>query len=84
MTNFMGLPSAQIRCLHAIVRLIEEKGISPTLDEIAEAMQTQEKRPSRQAVYQLVNELAAKGRITRDPHKHRSITVVEKKEAIKK
>ena len=86
MTSFIGLPAGQVRCLHTIIVLIDQTGMSPTLDEIAEAMPraADEKPLTRQGVRFLVEELVKKGRLARDPHKHRSITVVETKKALKK
>lgn len=82
MTSFIGLPTRQGQCLYAIIAHIDDKGTSPTLDEIADIMERINRAPvTKQQVHVLVNELVSKGRITRDPNKHRSITVVEKKDA---
>lgn len=82
MTNFIGLPTRQMQALHSIIMLIEETGQSPSLDEIAARMVLYTgQKITKQCVHNLVDELANKGRITRDPKKHRSITVVEKKDA---
>lgn len=82
MTSFIGLPTRQGQCLYAIIRHIDTVGTSPTLDEIAEVMgKISGDKFTKQQIHTLVDELASKGRITRDPKKHRSITVVEKKDA---
>ncbi len=82
MTSFIGLPTRQMQCLHSIIMLIEETGQSPQLDEIAARMVLYTgSTVTKQQVHTLVDELEAKGRINRDPKKHRSITVVEVKDA---
>lgn len=82
MTSFIGLPTRQAQCLHAIVRYIDETGQSPTLEDISWLMGQAVGQPfTKQQIHTLVNELKEKGRITSDPKKHRSITVVEKKDA---
>lgn len=82
MTSFIGLTTRQGQCLHAIIRHIDDTGQSPTLSEIAARMeQFTGTDVSKQHVHQLVDILVSRNRITRDPKKHRSITVVEKKDA---
>lgn len=76
MTSFTGLPVRQAQALHAIIRIIDETGLSPTIEEIGLAIHA----PKQQA-HELILELEKKGRIRRDPKKHRSITVVEVKDA---
>lgn len=81
MTSFIGLPTRQMQCLHSIIRLIEDTGQSPSLDEIAAQMVLYTgSKITQQQVHKLVDELVSKGRLHREPKKHRSITVVEKKD----
>jgi len=82
MTSFIGLPTRQGQCLYAIIRHIDDTGVSPTLDEVATIMgRLNQSLVTKQQVHLLVNALVEKGCIHRDPKKHRSITVVEKKDA---
>ena len=69
---FYNLPENQRRVLHFIIRNIEDKGESPTHAEIAAAFDM-----SEQHVHNVLNALEKKGRIKRDKHQHRSITVIE-------
>src|SRR4051812_36772956 len=75
LTSFAGLPAQQARCLHSIIRLTEDTGMSPTLEKIAADMDC-----TKQWVGDLVLELKKKGRIKHEAGKHRSIEVVEKKD----
>lgn len=75
MTSFAGLPVRQAQALHAIIRLIDETNLSPTIEEIGTAI-----RASKQQAHELVLELEKKGRIKRDAKKHRSIIVAEQKD----
>lgn len=74
---FYNLPETQRRVLHFIIRNIEEHSESPTLDEIGAALEM-----TKQNVHQAVCALEKKGRITRTPNAHRSITIVNTKEKL--
>lgn len=74
--TFYNLPPRQRQVLHFIVRTIEDKQESPTLQEIADANNMQVAQAQ-----QIVNALEAKGKIKTTPHAMRSIEIVGDKDA---
>lgn len=72
MVMLHNLPQRQREVLHFIVRNIEDKHESPTIDEIANGTKLK-----YQQVHEILNVLEEKKRIKRDKFKHRSITLVE-------
>lgn len=71
MVTFHNLPSRQRQVLHFIVRTIEDKQESPTLQEIADANDMKVAQAQ-----QIVNALVEKGKIKTTPHAVRSIEIV--------
>ena len=69
---FYNLPENQRRVLHFVIRNIEEKGESPTLEEIGQYLDMK-----KQTVHECLNSLEKKGRIKRDKYQHRSITIIK-------
>lgn len=67
-----GLPPRQLQVFIFIEREIDDKGQSPTLQEIADANEMQIAQAA-----QIVRELVAKGKLTSMPHKSRSIELVK-------
>lgn len=72
MVKLFNLPERQRQVLHAIIRSIEDKGQSPTYEEIAEACKIQKAH-----VQDVLDALEKKGRIKRIAGAHRSIEVIE-------
>jgi repressor LexA len=68
----MGLTHMQARTLD-VVRTFAEDGKSPSYDEIAEALDL----ASKSQVKYLLDQLEARGRIRRLPHRARSIELVD-------
>lgn len=74
---FYNLPEGQRRVLHFIMRNIEDKGESPTLDEIATEFEY-----TKQYAKKVLDALEKKGRIKRDKHQQRSITIVKEEKTL--
>lgn len=74
MVTFYNLPPRQRQVLHFIVRTIEDKQESPTLQEIADANDMKVSQAQN-----IVQALEAKGKIKTTAHKMRSIEVIEQK-----
>lgn len=70
--KYAKLPPRQLQVFVFIEREIDDKGISPTLEEIATANEMQ---PAQAA--QIVRDLIVKGRLKSTPGKHRSIEIVK-------
>ncbi|GAB4457863.1 MAG: transcriptional repressor LexA [Elainellaceae cyanobacterium] len=66
------LTAKQQRCLDWVAEFIEQRGISPSFEDIRIGLNYRSKDPVRS----LLNALGNKGYITREPHKARSIQVV--------
>lgn len=71
---YYNLPTGQMRVLHFIERTIAENGQSPTLEEIATEFDY-----TKQYAKKVVDALEKKGRISRDKHQQRSITLIKEK-----
>lgn len=67
------LTAKQQRCLDWVAEFIGQRGISPSFEDIRIGLNYRSKDPVRS----LLNALANKGYITREPHKARSIQVVK-------
>ncbi|TXH52781.1 MAG: winged helix-turn-helix transcriptional regulator [Desulfurellales bacterium] len=72
MANLSNLPQRQREVLHFIVREIEDKGQSPTQDEIAAGLGMVKGQVSA-----CLDALENKGKIKRTRYGHRSIEVVK-------
>ena len=70
----MFLTEKQLAVLNFIREFIQDRGISPTLDEMSQYFGV-----SKITVYEHVNALEKKGAITKTPNMARSITLVEEK-----
>ena len=68
----MFLTEKQLAVLNFIRDFIQDKGISPTLDEMSQFFNV-----SKITIYEHVNALEKKGAITKTPNMARSITLVE-------
>jgi repressor LexA len=66
------LTAKQQRCLDWVTEFIEQRGISPSFEDIRVGLNYRSKDPVRS----LLNALGNKGYIIREPHKARSIQVV--------
>jgi SOS-response transcriptional repressor LexA len=64
----------QLQILEFIVRFTSERGVSPTLEEIAES--ALDKPVTKITVYEHINQLETKGAVKREKFKARSITVL--------
>ena len=69
----LGLTPRQADCLEVIRIFIEVEGISPSYDDILEAL----KLESKSGAYRLVTALEERGHINRVPGRARSISLVE-------
>ena len=70
--KYGNLPPRQLQVFVFIEREIDEKGQSPTLQEIADGNEMLVAQAA-----QIVRELIAKGKIKSTPHKMRSIELVK-------
>lgn len=70
----MFLTEKQLAVLNFIREFIQDRGISPTLDEMSQYFGV-----SKITVYEHVNALEKKGAITKTPNMARSITLVEER-----
>lgn len=71
MVTLYNLPTRQREVLHFIIRNINDKEESPTLQEIADAT-----KMKLSQVQQIIYALEAKKKISTTPHKSRSIVVI--------
>ena len=69
----LGLTAQQASCLEVIRIYLEAEGISPSYDDITEALQLK----SKAGAHRLVAILEARGHINRLPGRSRSISLVE-------
>jgi SOS-response transcriptional repressor LexA len=67
-----GLTPKQARTLAFITAFIDEKGWSPSMDEIASGIDAKH----RSGAHRMVSGLVARGAITHHPHRRRSIEIV--------
>lgn len=67
-----GLTRAQYGVLNFVREFTRERGIAPTLQEIARG-----RGGSKGSVHALVKQLAERGRVVYTPHRSRSIQVIE-------
>lgn len=66
------LPPRQLQVFHFIEREIDDKGQSPTLQEIADGTLMLVAQAA-----QIVRELVAKGKLRSIPHKKRSLEIIK-------
>ena len=72
--KYSNLPSRQLQVFIFIEREIDDKGVAPSLQEIADG-----NGMILAQAQQIVNALESKGKIKTTPHKARSIEIVKQK-----